>query len=153
MPKKTKKGAGRDKPATARPTSPPGVKQNRAPELAAVGRSARKEVPRSQLGGWVAQADRRDPVAVLVEQSVGRLEDLVPLRYARMSASAFTFYRGAAALMANDLGTQVRTGLTVQLAGDAHLANFGGFATAERSLVVDLNDFDETLPGPFEWDV
>ena len=118
-----------------------------------MGRSARKEVPRSQLGAWVAPEDRRDPVAVLVEQSVGRLEDLVPLRYARMSASAFTFYRGAAALMANDLGTQVRTGLTVQLAGDAHLANFGGFATAERSLVFDLNDFDETLPGPFEWDV
>jgi uncharacterized protein (DUF2252 family) len=137
---------GGPKATTAAPT-------RRAPELAALGRSARKEVPRSQLGVWVAQVDRRDPVDVLSEQSVGRLEDLVPLRYARMSASAFTFYRGAAALMANDLGTQVHTGLTVQLAGDAHLANFGGFATAERSLVFDLNDFDETLPGPFEWDV
>ena len=153
MPKKTKKDAGRDKPPSPRPTSPPGVQQNRSPELAALGRSARKEVSRSQLGAWVAPEDRRDPVDVLVEQSVGRLEDLVPLRYARMSASAFTFYRGAAALMANDLGTQAHTGLTVQLAGDAHLANFGGFATAERSLVFDLNDFDETLPGPFEWDV
>ena len=137
---------GGPKATTAAPT-------RRAPELAALGKSARKEVPRSQLGVWVAPVDRRDPVEVLTEQSVGRLEDLVPLRNARMSASAFTFYRGAAALMANDLGTQVHTGLTVQLAGDAHLANFGGFATAERSLVFDLNDFDETLPGPFEWDV
>jgi uncharacterized protein (DUF2252 family) len=92
-------------------------------------------------------------VAVLEQQSQGRLEDLVPIRYARMSVSAFTFCRGAAALMANDLGTQGRTGLTVQLAGDAHLANFGGYATSDRTLVFDLNDFDETLPGPFEWDV
>ena len=148
-----KKDVGPEKKAKAGPKAPPATPAKRAPELAAVGRSVRKEIPRSQLGTWVAPADRRDPVDVLVEQSVGRLEDLVPLRYARMSASAFTFYRGAAALMANDLGTQARTGLTVQLAGDAHLANFGGFATAERSLVFDLNDFDETLPGPFEWDL
>jgi uncharacterized protein (DUF2252 family) len=125
----------------------------RAPDLAAVGKSARKEVPRSALGAWIAPADRLDPVALLEGQAQGRLQDLIPLRYARMSASAFTFYRGAAALMANDLGSQPSTGLTVQLAGDAHLANFGGFATAERTLVFDLNDFDETLPGPFEWDV
>ena len=124
-----------------------------APELTAVGKSARKEVPRSQLGAWVTPEDRRDPVSILEEQAQGRVQDLVPLRNARMAASAFTFYRGAAALMANDLGTQGNTGLTVQLAGDAHLANFGGFATAERTLVFDLNDFDETLPGPFEWDV
>ena len=148
-----KKDEGPEKKAKAGPKAPPATQAQRAPELAAVGRSVRKEIPRSQLGAWVAPADRRDPVDVLADQSVGRLEDLVPLRYARMSASAFTFYRGAAALMANDLGTQVRTGLTVQLAGDAHLANFGGFATAERSLVFDLNDFDETLPGPFEWDL
>jgi len=125
----------------------------RAPELAAAGKSARKEVPRSALGAWTAPVDRQDPVAVLEGQAVGRLQDLIPLRHARMSASAFTFYRGAAALMANDLGSQPSTGLTVQLAGDAHLANFGGFATAERTLIFDLNDFDETLPGPFEWDV
>jgi uncharacterized protein (DUF2252 family) len=124
-----------------------------APELVAAGRSVRKEVPRSQLGAWVAPEDRRDPVAILEEQAQGRVQDLVPLRYARMAASAFTFYRGAAALMANDLGTQDSTGLIVQLAGHAHLANFGGFATAERTLIFDLNDFDETLPGPFEWDV
>ena len=147
------KGSSPEQKAKGQPKAPRAVPVVRAPELAAVGRSARKEVRRSQLGTWVAPADRRDPVAVLVEQSEGRLPDLVPLRHARMSASAFTFYRGAAALMANDLGTQARTGLIVQLAGDAHLANFGGFATAERLLVFDLNDFDETLPGPFEWDV
>jgi uncharacterized protein (DUF2252 family) len=150
---KKKKDEGAEKKAKAGPKASPAAQVKRAPELAAVGRSVRKEIPRSQLGAWVAPADRRDPVDVLVQQSTDRLQDLVPLRYARMSASAFTFYRGAAALMANDLGTQARTGLTVQLAGDAHLANFGGFATAERSLVFDLNDFDETLPGPFEWDV
>ncbi len=150
---KKKKDAGADKKSGGRPKVPPGVQAKRAPELAAVGRSARKEIPRSQLGTWVAPPGRRDPVEILAEQSVGRLEDLVPLRYARMSASAFTFYRGAAALMANDLDSQPRTGLIAQLAGDAHLANFGGYATAERSLVFDLNDFDETLPGPFEWDV
>ena len=150
---KKSKDEGPDKKAKAAPKAAPAAPVKRAPELAAAGRSVRKEIPRTQLGTWVAPADRRDPVDVLVEQSVGRLEDLVPIRYARMSASAFTFYRGAAALMADDLGTQPRTGLTVQLAGDAHLANFGGFATAERSLVFDLNDFDETLPGPFEWDL
>ncbi len=130
-------------------TQGPGVD----PLLAQAGRSARKEAPRSQLGAWTAPEDRADPVAILQDQAEDRLQDLVPLRYARMAASAFTFYRGAAALMAHDLGTQPNTGLTVQLAGDAHLANFGGFATAERSLIFDLNDFDETLPGPFEWDV
>ena len=144
---------GSTKLSTSRPTTKAAEPTNRAPELAAMGKSARKEVRRSQLGPWVAPADRRDPVAVLGDQAVGRLEELLPLRNARMSASAFTFYRGAAALMANDLSTQVRTELTVQLAGDAHLANFGGYATAERALVFDLNDFDETLPGPFEWDV
>ena len=149
----TKKDEGPEKKAKVGPKAPPATQAERAPESAAAGRSVRKEIPRSQLGTWVAPADRRDPVDVLADQSVGRLEDLVPLRYARMSASAFTFYRGAAALMANDLGTQARTGLTVQLAGDAHLANFGGFATAERTLVFDLNDFDETLPGSFEWDL
>ena len=123
------------------------------PALGLAGRAARKQVPRSQLGDWVVDGVDRDPVAILHAQSEGRMQDLVPLRYSRMAASAFTFYRGAAALMAHDLGTQDNTGLVAQLAGDAHLANFGGFATAERMMVFDLNDFDETLPGPFEWDV
>lgn len=117
------------------------------------GRAARKEVPRSMLGEWTAPADRPDPVATLQAQEADRMADLVPLRYERMSASPFSFYRGAARIMALDLGTRPSTRLVAQLAGDAHLANFGGFATAERSLIFDLNDFDETLPGPFEWDV
>jgi uncharacterized protein (DUF2252 family) len=152
---KKKSGPEKGAPASPRPTPDTSAvrRPSVAPELLAAGKSVRKEVPRSQLGAWVASEDRRDPVALLEEQAQGRLQDLVPLRYARMAASAFTFYRGAAALMANDLGTQGNTGLIVQLAGDAHLANFGGFATAERTLIFDLNDFDETLPGPFEWDV
>ena len=117
------------------------------------GRLARKAVPRSGLGAWSAPSDRPDPVATLQEQAADRVADLVPLRYERMLVSPFTFYRGAAAIMALDLGGRPRTGLTAQLAGDAHLANFGGFATADRTMIFDLNDFDETLPGPFEWDV
>ena len=153
-----KRKSGADKRAPAPLKKPPPARAPRRrpdvdPELHAVGRSARKEVRRSQLGAWEAADELRDPVAILAEQSQGRLQELVPLRHARMAASALTFYRGAAALMSHDLGSQGTTGLTVQLAGDAHLANFGGFATAERTLVFDLNDFDETLPGPFEWDV
>ncbi len=135
-------------------SKPPAPTQSGASvDLGVAGRAVRKQVPRSQLGAWVAGGVDRDPVAILQAQSEGRMQDLVPLRYSRMAASAFTFYRGAAALMAHDLGTQDNTGLVAQLAGDAHLANFGGFATAERMMVFDLNDFDETLPGPFEWDV
>jgi uncharacterized protein (DUF2252 family) len=128
-------------------------RSTRAAEHWALGRAARTVVPREQLGAWQPPDDRTDPVDTLVAQEVHRVQDLVPLRHERMSASPFTFYRGAAAIMAEDLGTRPSTGLLVQLAGDAHLANFGGFATAERSLIFDLNDFDETLPGPFEWDV
>lgn len=118
-----------------------------------LGRAARKAVPRSTLGAWTAPADRPDPVATLQAQNVDRVQELVPLRFERMSASPFAFYRGGAAIMAQDLGGRPRTSLQVQLAGDAHLANFGGFATPERTMVFDLNDFDETHPGPFEWDM
>ena len=117
------------------------------------GREARKRVPRQTSGGWTPSADRPDPVEVLQAQASNRVPELVPLRYERMTTSPFAFYRGAAALMANDLATREHTGLTVQLCGDAHLANFGGYATPDRTMVFDLNDFDETLPGPFEWDV
>jgi uncharacterized protein (DUF2252 family) len=117
------------------------------------GKDHRKRLPRSSLGDWSSPSDRRSPLDILEEQAVTRVPDLVPIRYGRMSASAFAYYRGAAAVMAADLASLPRSDLEVQLCGDAHLANFGGFASPERSLVFDLNDFDETLPGPFEWDV
>ncbi|MCX5388882.1 DUF2252 domain-containing protein [Streptomyces sp. NBC_00094] len=122
-------------------------------ERAERGRAARKRVPRSSHGRWIPASQRPDPLAVLEGESVGRLPDLVPLRYGRMAVSPFAFLRGAAAVMAADLGAQRHTGLTVQLCGDAHLLNFGVYASPERALLFDVNDFDETLPGPFEWDV
>src|SRR4029077_18670227 len=109
--------------------------------------------PRSAHGEWAPPAHRRDPIDVLEEQAVSRLPELVPIRYGRMAASPFAFFRGAAAIMAMDLATTPTTGLRVQACGDAHVANFGKFATPERNLVFDINDFDETLPGPWEWDV
>jgi len=124
-----------------------------AAERAARGKAARKRAPLSSLGEWSPAADRPDPVGLLEEQSASRLPDLVPIRYGRMLTSPFAFYRGGAYLMASDLAGEPRTGLTAQLCGDAHLSNFGGFASAERSLIFSVNDFDETLPGPFEWDV
>src|SRR3954451_2647164 len=103
--------------------------------------------------GWKPATDRPDPVSLLQEQDESREQDLVPVRHGRMMVSPFTFYRGAAKIMAEDLNDTPTAGLTVQLCGDAHLSNFGVFASPERNLVFDLNDFDETLPGPFEWDV
>jgi uncharacterized protein (DUF2252 family) len=123
-----------------------------AEERAARGRSARAECPRSSHAGFELSADR-DPVAILTAQAPSRVPELVPVRYGRMLVSPFTFYRGAAAVMAHDLAPTPRAGLQVQLCGDAHLSNVGGYASPERSLVFDLNDFDETLPGPFEWDL
>jgi uncharacterized protein (DUF2252 family) len=123
-----------------------------ASERAARGRSARAECPRSSHSDFALAAER-DPVAILDAQAPSRVPDLVPLRYGRMLVSPFTFYRGAAAVMAHDLASTPRAGLRVQLCGDAHLSNVGGYASPERSLVFDLNDFDETLAGPFEWDV
>ena len=102
---------------------------------------------------WQPRPDRSDPVALLEEQSESRVQELVPIRYGRMLVSPFTFYRGAAALMAADLAREPRTNLTVQLCGDAHLSNFGSYMAPDRRLTFSLNDFDETLPGPFEWDV
>ncbi|WP_030550812.1 DUF2252 domain-containing protein [Streptomyces exfoliatus] len=122
-------------------------------ERAARGKQARKRVPRSSHGRWIPSSQRPHPIDVLERQSRDRLPDLVPLRYGRMSASPFAFFRGAAAVMAADLAAQHHTDLTVQLCGDAHLLNFGVHASPERTLLFDVNDFDETLPGPFEWDV
>ena len=117
------------------------------------GKAARTEVPRSQHAGFEPASDRPDPIALLESQAETRVPELVPIRYGRMLVSPFTFYRGAAKIMAADLATTPDTGLTVQCCGDAHLSNFGVFASPERRLVFDINDFDETLPGPWEWDV
>ena len=118
-----------------------------------VGRSARQRAPRSAHAAWEAAPDRVDAIATLEHQAVTRTPELVPVRYGRMARSPFAFLRGAAAIMAADLAATPVTGLRAQLCGDAHLANFGAFAAPDRTLVFDLNDFDETLPGPWEWDV
>ena len=122
-------------------------------ERAARGKAARGELPRSAHAAWEPRPRRRDPVDLLEEQAQTRLPELVPIRYGRMLVSPFTFFRGAAYLMAADLADGPRTGLHAQLCGDAHLSNFGIFAAPDRRLVFSINDFDETLPGPFEWDV
>jgi uncharacterized protein (DUF2252 family) len=119
----------------------------------AQGKDSREQVPPSGHAGWTPAADRPDPVALLEEQNATREPDLVPVRHGRMMVSPFTFYRGAAKIMAADLKDTPRAGLIAQLCGDAHLSNFGVFASPERNLLFDLNDFDETLPGPFEYDV
>jgi uncharacterized protein (DUF2252 family) len=117
------------------------------------GRAARRRTPRSAHGDWTPAPDRRDPVAVLATQAATRVQELVPIRYGRMLVSPFTFYRGAAAVMAADLAATPDSGIVVQACGDAHISNFGGFAAPDRRLVFGPNDFDETLPGPWEWDV
>ncbi len=122
-------------------------------ERVARGKAARAEVPRSSHAAFDPPAKRADPVALLEGQAATRVPELVPIRYGRMLVSPFTFYRGAARIMAHDLAATPRSGLNVQCCGDAHLSNFGVFASPERRLVFDLNDFDETLPGPWEWDV
>jgi uncharacterized protein (DUF2252 family) len=122
-------------------------------EHAARGRAARANVPRGAHAAWSPSADRRDPVDILEQQAEDRVPELVPIRYGRMLVSPFTFYRGAAAIMAADLINTPCSGLSAQLCGDAHLSNFGGFASPERRLLFDINDFDETLPGPWEWDI
>ena len=142
------------KRATARKTKPVAVVSHLSvAERVARGKAARKEVPRASHALFEPLSTRADPVELLERQAKTRVPELVPIRYGRMLVSPFTFYRGAAAIMAHDLGATPRSGLTVQCCGDAHLANFGVFASPERRLVFDVNDFDETLPGPWEWDV
>jgi uncharacterized protein (DUF2252 family) len=119
----------------------------------AKGRAARAAVPRSSHATWAPAPDRADPISVLEAQETTRVPELLPLRHARMAASPFAFFRGAAAIMATDLATTPTSGLRVQACGDAHLVNFGGYESPERSQVFDINDFDETIPGPWEWDV
>jgi len=117
------------------------------------GRAARAQVPRSSHGIYEPAPKRPDPIELLERQAETRVPELLPIRYGRMLVSPFTFYRGAAMIMASDLATTPRSGLTVQCCGDAHLSNFGVFGSPERTLVFDVNDFDETLPGPWEWDI
>ena len=125
---------------------------SRAERLAA-GKALREACPREAHAGWKPPADRRDAVELVLEAEKGRVPDLLPLRHGRMVRSAFTFYRGAALTMAADLASTPATGVRVQCCGDAHLCNFGGFATPERRVIFSINDLDETLPAPWEWDV
>jgi hypothetical protein len=117
------------------------------------GEALRDAVSREAQGGWKPPKKRRDPIEVLVASNEGRMPELVPIRFGRMLQSPFTFYRGSAAIMAADLASTPNSGLRVQACGDAHLLNFGGFATPERQVVFDVNDLDETLPAPWEWDL
>jgi len=160
------RGTGTGATATSPPTAVPPVtapdttfgsswrrKRMTVEEREARGRAARADAPRSSHASFVPGADRPDPVDLLERQSADRVPELVPIRYGRMLDSPFTFFRGAALLMATDLAGSPDSGVTVQLCGDAHLSNFGVFGTPERQMIFDINDFDETLPGPWEWDV
>jgi uncharacterized protein (DUF2252 family) len=124
-----------------------------AAERRAAGKALREQAPRASHGKWIAPADRRHPLEITLASNEGREPNLIPIRMGRMSQSPFTFYRGSAALMAADLAKTPQSGLRVQACGDAHVMNFGGFATPERNVVFDINDLDETLPAPWEWDL
>jgi uncharacterized protein (DUF2252 family) len=141
-------------PESRRSSGPPErVAHPSVKERTARGKAARGRVSRSDHAGWQPSGERRSPVELLLEEAMGREPELVPIRHGRMLASPFAFFRGTAALMAADLAQTPRSGMTVQLCGDAHLSNFGGFAAPDRELVFDINDFDETARGPWEWDV
>ena len=122
-------------------------------ERRTAGKALRDAAPRDAHGGWKAPKDRSDPIELLRESNEGRIPELIPIRFGRMAQSPFAFYRGAAAVMAADLASTLTSGLRVQACGDAHIMNFGGFATPERNIFFDISDFDETLPAPWEWDV
>ena len=122
-------------------------------ELVAIGKSLRDKCPRESHATWTASADRRSPLALMQESNLGRIPQLIPVRHGRMLQSPFTFYRGAALNMAADLAATPATGIRVQACGDCHLMNFGAYATPERRVIFDINDLDETLPAPWEWDV
>jgi uncharacterized protein (DUF2252 family) len=138
------------RPRAAQPSEAPYLS---AGERRAKGKALRDAVPRQAQAGWKPKKGRRDPVELLIESNAGRVENLIPIRHGRMAESPFAFYRGSAALMAADLATTPTSGLRVQACGDAHLMNFGAFATPERNVIFDINDLDETLPAPFEWDL
>jgi uncharacterized protein (DUF2252 family) len=129
------------------------VRSQTVAEREATGKAARERRPRTSMAQFTPATDRPDPVALLAGQEGARVQALLPLRHQRMAVSPFTFYRGSAVVMANDLAAMPNSGLITQICGDAHLSNFGLFAAPDRSVVFDINDFDETNPGPFEWDV
>jgi uncharacterized protein (DUF2252 family) len=147
--------AGRSAPRRARPRTPAARRPDQLTpgERVAQGKAARTAAPRALHGQWLPAADRPDPIALLEEQAASRVPELVPIRYGRMLVSPFAFFRGAALIMATDLAPTPVSGAHVQLCGDAHMSNYGVFGTPERRLIFDINDFDETLPGPWEWDV
>src|ERR1043165_5639411 len=132
---------------------PPQTHTQSLDERANQGRALREHMRRRDQGDWKGHKSRRDPIEILIDQAESRLPNLLPLRYSRMKTSPFAFLRGGAAVMTEDLAHTASTGLTVQSGGDCHLLNFGGFATPERHLVFDINDFDETAVGPWEWDL
>jgi len=148
--KKTKKNRPEAPPAEV---EAPAIHQPSAADLMAAGNALRDRVPRNSHGVWKRTSDRADPLDILRASDAGRMAQLLPIRYGRMLQTPFTFYRGAAAVMAADLAKTPATGIRVQACGDCHLLNFGGFATPERNILFDINDFDETLPAPWEWDV
>jgi uncharacterized protein (DUF2252 family) len=149
----TKTKVTRKKAAKGEPHQPSLLEFLSRDERLAAGKALRDKVPREHHAVWKRPAKRRDPIDVLEESNRDRMPELVPIRYGRMLRSPFTFLRGSAGLMAYDLATRPSTGLRVQVCGDCHLLNFGMFATPERNLAFDINDFDETLPAPWEWDV
>jgi len=139
-----------EKPTAHDPVEPQYVPPD---ERRAQGKALREAIPRQAQGHWKPTKDRRDIVDLLVESNAGRMQQLVPIRFGRMMQSPFTFYRGSAVIMAADLASTPASGIRVQACGDAHLSNFGGFATPERRIIFDINDFDETLQAPWEWDL
>jgi uncharacterized protein (DUF2252 family) len=150
---KNKKPMKQKLPLTAADTPMPVPHRQSAADVSAAGKSLRDKVPRQAHGEWKRPSERENPLDILRDSDVGRQPHLLPIRYGRMLQSPFTFYRGAAAVMAADLAKTPATGIRVQACGDCHLLNFGGFATPERNILFDINDFDETSPAPWEWDV
>ena len=146
-------GEPQSRPAGRRGRSIAPIIHRTPAEHAAAGEAAARKMPHGLHAGFEPATGRRDPVDLLMSQAGARLADLIPIRYGRMLVSPFSFYRGAALVMAHDLAAGPNTGITTQLCGDAHLSNFGFFASPERRLVFDINDFDETCPGPWEWDL
>ncbi|MGZ4665000.1 MAG: DUF2252 family protein, partial [Frankiaceae bacterium] len=141
------------KPPAKAPAETSAAPHSTPTERAARGKAARREVPRESHAEYESRSRRPDPIGIIDAQSAKRVQELIPIRYGRMSESPFRFYRGAAAIMASDLATTPQTGIRAQLCGDAHMLNFRLLASPERDLMFDINDFDETLPGPWEWDV